>query len=119
MTTIQTDERALALAKFLGIEADEVTLYGGNHYDLTIFEADGGEYAVGTDSECDEAWNESLESYIDDCIMPEIKDEYIKQYFDTEKWKRDARFDGRGHSLSMYDGNEMELGNDLFAYRIN
>jgi len=118
-TTTQTDERAIALAKFLGIDPDEVTLYGGTYYDLTIFETPEGEYAVGTDNESDQSWDQSLDSYIDNCLMPEIKDETLRNYFDFEKWKRDARYDGRGHSLSSYDGNEIELGNDLYAFRIN
>lgn len=117
--TTQTDPRAIALAKFLGIDPEEVTLYGGTHYELTIFETPEGDYAVGTDAEADESWDQSLESYIDECIMPEIKDENLKRYFDVEAWKRDARFDGRGHCLSSYDGDEIELENDLFAYRIN
>jgi hypothetical protein len=118
-TTQQTDEKAIALARFLGIEPDEVTLYGGHHYEMTIYETPEGDYAVGTDEEADESWGQSLDSYIDDCIIPEIKDENLKQYFDFEKWKRDARYDGRGHSLSSYDGEEMELENGLYAYRIN
>jgi len=118
-TTTQTDNKAIALAKFLGIEPEEVTLYGGHHYEMTIFETPKGEYAVGTDNEADQSWDQSLDSYIDDCIMPEIKDENLKQYFDVEKWKRDARYDGRAHSLSSYDGDEIELGNGLYAYRIN
>ena len=118
-TTTQTDERAVALAKFLGIDPDEVTLYGGTHYELSIFETPEGEYAVGTDDEADQSWDQYLDSYIDDCLMPEIKDETLRNYFDFEKWKRDARYDGRGHSLSSYDGNEIQLGNDLYAFRIN
>jgi hypothetical protein len=115
----QTDERALALAKFLGIDPEEVTLYGGHHYEMTIFETPEGDFAVGTDEQADESWDQSLDSYIEDCILSEIKYETLRNYFDFEKWKRDARYDGRGHSLSSYDGNELELGNDLFAYRIN
>ena len=118
-TTIQTDDKATALAKFLGIEPEEVTLYGGHHYEMTIFETSEGEYAIGTDEEADQSWNQSLDSYIDDCIMPMITAESLKQYFDVEKWKRDARYDGRGHSLSSYDGDEIELANGLYAYRIN
>lgn len=30
----------------------------------------------------------------------------MRFYFDDEKWKQDARYDGRGHSLSHYDGEE-------------
>ena len=47
-------------------------------------------------------------------------------YFDEEKWKRDARYDGRGHSLSSYDGAEYYetvffdgQNIDFYIYRIN
>ena len=50
----------------------------------------------------------------------------MRYYFDDEKWKRDARFDGRGHSLSSYDGAEhyetvfFDGQNiDFYIYRIN
>lgn len=33
------------------------------------------------------------------------------------EWTKDI--DGRGHILAGYDGIEMELGNNLYAYRIN
>jgi len=43
-------------------------------------------------------------------------------YFDDEKWKRDARIDGRAHSLSRYDGNEDDQeinGVTYYIYRTN
>ena len=76
-------------------------------YDACIYEVEGGEVLVVTESERDERWDENLESYIDDCILPELP-EISQQYFDSEKWKRDARFDGAGHCLSHYDGVEHE-----------
>ena len=93
------------------------------HYGhIPIFSAEGGEYAVGTDEQADSAWEASLDSYIDECIMPEIKDKTLAQYFDTEAWKQDARMDGRGHSLNSYDGNEDEQevdGVTYYIYRTN
>jgi hypothetical protein len=86
---------------------------------MSVYSADGGEYAVGTDDEADSAWDQSLDSYVDDCIMPEIKDETLKRYFDVESWKSDARYDGRGNWLSSYDGDEIELGGGFYAFRIN
>ena len=47
--------------------------------------------------------DEHLDSYIEECL--EIP-EHLRFYFDEEKWKDDARMDGRGHSLSSYDGHE-------------
>ena len=78
-------------------------------------------YMILTDDEADEKWEESLDSYLDECVYPELP-ETTKRYFDDEAWKRDARYDGRGHSLSTYDGNEIELniwGTWLYAYRTN
>jgi len=43
---------------------------------------------------------------------------FTQFYFDDEKWKNDARMDGRGHSLSSYDGCEIDVA-DLVMFRIN
>ena len=61
-------------------------------------------YYVLTDSEADQKEDEYLDNYIDECL--EIP-EHIRPYFD-EAWKRDARMDGRGHTLNRYDGTEYE-----------
>lgn len=79
------------------------------------------DYLVLTDDEADEKWEESLDSYLEECIYPELQGN-LSNYFDDDKWKRDARYDGRGHSLSLYDGNENEEnvnGTTYFIYRIN
>ena len=82
---------------------------------------DDGEYMVLTDYEADQAWEEELDHYIDDCMeIPES----IERYFDREAWKRDARMDGRGHVLSSYDGQEHWVTHDdlevsMFIYRTN
>jgi len=79
------------------------------------------DYYVLTDSEADEKWDESLDSYLEECVYPDLP-ESMRFYFDDEKWKRDARIDGRGHSLSSYDGNENEEtveGETFYIYRIN
>jgi len=76
---------------------------------------DDGEYLVVTDDEADELWDQSLDSYIDDCLeIPET----MAAYFDREAWKKDARMDGRGHSLSGYDGEECEETVDDVTYYI-
>ena len=71
-----------------------------NRVDETV---SNGEYLVLTDEEADDAWDDELEHYIDECLNI---DEAIQPYFDREKWKDDARMDGRGHSLSSYDRAE-------------
>jgi hypothetical protein len=78
-------------------------------------------YAVMTDSEAEQAWDESLDSYLDECVLPDLP-ETARMYFDDDKWKRDARMDGRGHSLNHYDGGEEEANiNDVdyYIYRRN
>lgn len=80
-----------------------------------------GEYRILTEDEADEAWEESLDNYIEECILPEIPKTY-HFYFDEKAWKRDARMDGRGHALNSYDGTEYEIKfNDAyyFIYREN
>ena len=82
-------------------------------------EFDIGQYrlAVLTDSEADIEWDQSLESHLEECIYPELP-ENMRFYFDDEKWKKDARMDGRGHSLSCYDGNEFEQSVNNESYYI-
>ncbi len=104
-------EKAIAVAALEDIDVSDVS----ENYD--IYSAGGNDYMVLTDSEADDKWDESLENYIDECL--EIPKEIIN-YFDREAWKRDARIDGRGHSLSSYDGNESEEkinGTWYFLYR--
>ena len=76
--------------------------------DINIYKVDkysDREYTVMTDSEADKAWDESLDSYLDECVLPDLP-ETARMYFDEERWKDDARIDGRGHSLSSYDSVE-------------
>ena len=106
---------------FCSNECDEVEELEEDDYTI--------DYMVLTDEEADDKWEESLDSYIEECITPEIDklsegagnlSYYIT--FDEETWKRDARMDGRGHSLSSYDGceNEEEVeGITFYIYRTN
>ena len=90
-------------------------------YDDCTFELEGVEILVLTESEKEERWDETLENYIDECILHELPEQY-RPYFDTEKWKRDARFDGAGHHLSGWNGQEHEykIGDEwIYIYRQN
>lgn len=69
------------------------------------YETSDGEYLVVTDDEADELWDESLDNYIDECILHELPEQY-RDFFDSEKWKDYAKSDGREHSLARYDGDE-------------
>jgi len=98
--------------KYCDIDMDDLDRYNSFSYGNM-------EYLCLNENEADDAEDERLESYIDDCL--EIPED-IMCYFDREKWKRDARMDGRGHLLASYDGNEHEVevnGEWLFIYRQN
>jgi hypothetical protein len=102
------------LAAFLDIDSEQLET---STYDDSIFELGDQEFMILDENEADKKWEESLDSYIKECIMPDLPDS-IRYYFDEEKWKRDARFDGRGHCLSSYDGCENEY-EGYYIYRIN
>lgn len=103
------------LAKHLDCGIEEIEEHYGS------WEYGKEEYLVLTDEEADEKWDEMLDSYIDDCL--EIPDN-VRKYFNEDKWKDDARMDGRGHAISSYDGNETreydeDTGDVYYIYRIN
>jgi hypothetical protein len=106
----------LAIAKMLDLtvnEIDDIKIDGNR---ITV---QGVDYIFGTDSEMDDEWDEELEGFLEDCIYPELEGN-LKQYFNDEAWKRDAKMDGRGHSLNRYDGGELYTtvdGVDYYAYR--
>ena len=105
-------EKTQALANYLDISTEEITASNN------LYETPEGDYMVLTDLEADEAWEESIDSYIDECILPELPSRY-QGYFNRTQFHFDAQADGRGHSISMYDGIEHELEGDYYAYRVN
>ena len=107
-------EKLEAIAAFLEVDQEDID---ESSYNDCIFEYGSQEYLVVTDDEADTLQDESLERYLVDCIYPQLPDSLVN-YFDDEAWKRDARFDGRGHSLSSYDGHENFQG-EYFIYRVN
>ena len=79
------------------------------------------DYLVLTDDEANEAWEESLNNYLEECVLAELPDN-IRNYFDDEKWITDAKYDGRGHILSPYNGEETEINinkETFYIYRCN
>jgi hypothetical protein len=115
----QYDAPTLALADYLGENPANITEERGLECGMTIYSVGSREYVVGTDDEADEAWDQALDSYLDDTGLLDSIPENLRNYFDRDAWKRDARHDGRGHALALYDGDELELAGDLFAFRIN
>jgi hypothetical protein len=116
------ENKILALLNWYNSENNsEFTADEIDHLYDNTFAIDGCEYLVVTDEEANNLWDESLENYIEECILPEVPESF-RPYFDNEKWKRDARFDGRGHSLSSYDGKEHDYsidGETYYIYRTN
>jgi hypothetical protein len=115
------DVKRLALLYYRAEGGDLDCSIETTKYDDCVLTVGGNEYLVLDEDEKDSRWDDALESYLDDgCI--EGAD---GPYFDREKWKRDARFDGAGHCLASYDGAEEEV-NTLeagagwyYIYRIN
>ena len=107
-----------ALAQHLGVSKKDIEQ---STYDENIFEFANDEYLVVTDEEADELWEQELDNYLEECIYPELTGD-LSRYFDDEAWKRDAKFDGRGHSLGRYDGveNYEEVKDETYyIYRVN
>ena len=91
----------------------------GTEVDVEEYDERTSDWLVYTDSEADDAWDESLENYIDECLEIPAS---MRNYFDRESWKSDARMDGRGHCLSGYNGHEEEQqvnGTTYYLYRQN
>jgi len=116
-----TDPKEQALAQHLNPNKENIDLeIQPSEYDDCGFEAEGGEYLVLTDDEADEKWEESLDNYIDECILPELEGP-LASCFDVDKWKQYAKFDGRGAWLASYDGHEHYEnvdGTTFYIYRV-
>lgn len=110
-----SDAEARAIANMLAPNFDTLNYASLNGNTLEI---DGDEYLFGTESEMDKLYQQYLDNYIDEIILPEIPTHY-HFYFDEDSWKRDAEINGsRGEALSSYDGSELESG-DYYLYRTN
>lgn len=133
-----TDYKKKALADWLGCELADIDDGEDNQYTYG-----NEEYLVLTDEEADQladnyirdsvwAFNASfIEAFVPDGITEDIIKIIQEKYEDANKpllsligdnldmFIRDAiASDGRGHFISMYDGEEVEEG-DYFIYRTN
>lgn len=121
MTDSEHDPKVLALAAHLKVSPDTISecSHGDNQYES---DAEPGEYLVLTDSEADDAFKQSVESHVDDCVLGQIPEQY-RSYFDTDRFVRDVEMgDGRGPTLAAYDGDEQEEqidGEWYYIYRVN
>jgi hypothetical protein len=121
MTDNEHEPKALALAAHLKVSPDTISecKFGNDLYEC---ENEPGEYLVLTDSEADVAFEQSVENYVDECVLTEIPERY-RFYFDTAAFVRDVEMnDGRGPTLAGYDGAENEEqidGTWYYIYRVN
>lgn len=134
---VSTIERGQALAEYLSIDFDDVSI----SRDDNEYSADGAEYLVLTDSEADERAKEYIKDSIwafnasflsgftgqpeevftalsglcegaNDAILGMIGNRFDELADDA------IRLDGRGHFIAGYDGEENQSG-DYFIYRTN
>jgi len=117
------DPQIRALVHFLRAEGTKISYEEVEEETYTddTYVADGATYLVVNDSDADDLWEQELDRYLEDCIYPELPDS-AKNYFDDDAWKSDAKMDGRGHSLSPYDGCEYDAEADdetYYIYRTN
>jgi hypothetical protein len=117
------------------------------HHGLAVYDIEGQEYAIGTDEEADAAArdyiDESLWAFNANfilsccgldlsgaeslCHLQEMACEGAQDFITSlvKKTcgldyfvKRAIDEDGRGHFLARYDGEEIELPNNFYAYKI-
>lgn len=115
-----TVAKLIALMQHCECNFDDLTDVDANEPSMYI-EFGSYEYRVLTEDEADAAFDEALDSILDDVVLPDL-DEALQCYFDRDAWKRDAQYDGRGHHLNHYDGEEYEEvvnGTSYYIYRVN
>ena len=115
---MKTEQRIKALAKHLECDVDDIS---ESKHDDTILEIGKQEYYVVDDAEADTIWDERQQSYLEECILPELPD-HLQNYFDDDAWYADAKMDGRGHAISSYDGDENEVeidGETVCIFRLS
>ena len=94
------DNKAVALFWFL-VDQERTSPQDALEVCMGDYQQD---YLVLDDEEADEAFDEWLDNYIDDCIINELPEQY-RGYFDREAWKDDNGND-RGGALNQYNGEE-------------
>jgi len=112
LTTNELDEDQQKIVALM-----EVADLDWNEADMAIDEYD---YYVYTEEQADEAFEEAIDNYIDDCVLSEIPPQY-RNYFDRDVFMKDCLMDGRG-ILASYDNEEKYttiLDTKYYIYRCN
>lgn len=76
------------------------------------------EFTVYNDLEADRAEDNWLDGLLDD-MLSNVPDN-LRIYFDEDRWKDDAKMDGRGSALNGWDGQEWVYeidGEQYFVYK--
>ena len=104
------EDRYLALA-----------IHNGIYYSEAVDLIDSEDYWVLTDEEADEKAELEAQYYLEDALS-EIPD-YLRRYFDDDKYISDYISNGRGYLLDTYDGSEDSITLDnssvFYIYRRN
>lgn len=136
LNVIDLDEEAKieAIARHFGVDPSDIDTSSFDHYGLTVYNVDGAEYAIGTDDEADaavadyikdSAWSFNADFLAQQTDLPEevyraMQDKcegsndavskLIEKTCGFDDFVKEAiRYDGRGHFLSGYDGEEIEI----------
>jgi hypothetical protein len=114
------EDEILALSLYLDVPLCDITEASYNHYENDrSYDVGNEEYSVINDDIIDEVWEEYIRQCVDDYMT---MSDNIRQYFDYERYADDVRIsDGYG-SLSPYDGNDDEqIYNDEYyhIFRMN
>ena len=145
--TEEKDPKQLAVAKLWDCDYDDVRSRKHDYYGLEVFSCGSKEWAIGTDSECDDAVKEAIKDSLwafnsdfiaSTCGIPGLDASLtdfqrkscesanpvilalVEKTCGLDEFVEQAvSADGRGHFLSRYDGEEQEsfCGN-FFIYRV-
>jgi len=124
-TTKKTLSRAESLILFL-TEQEGETLTQEEKEEIILQDEDEeeittpfGDYLVLTEEEAEEKTGDSIDNYIEECVLCELPERY-RCYFDKEAFKSDIYMEGneRGNNLASYDSEEHEQG-EFLIYRTN
>ena len=83
---MEWDSKQWAVFEYYGEDLDLVDDISDTDFDTDEVEIGPETLLVLTDSEADDRWEEELDNYIDECILPEIP-KWVRNYFDEEKWR--------------------------------